>query len=1106
MSLRELQDYTFVSKYARYNEKLKRRETWDEAVDRVKDMHLQKYPKNDIKEDIEWAFDRVKEKRVLGSQRALQFGGKPVLKKNARLYNCTVSFCDRLRFFQESFWLLLCGCGVGFSVQKHHVAKLPDFTERKGKTKTYVIPDSIEGWSDSLGVLLSSYFGGGDFAEYGGYDVEFNFGLIRPEGSKLGSSSGKAPGPVPLQNALQKIVELLDDCLLEGRQNLRTIDAYDIVMHTSDAVLSGGVRRSATICLFSPDDQDMATAKTGNWFNENPQRGRSNNSALLIRGKTTYEQFATLMESVKEYGEPGFVWSDSTELMVNPCVTKKSLINTTQGLKTVEELIGKKFDALVDGKSYTSKGFWKTGDKQTLILEFKSGRTLEVTPNHRVMTTNGWKEAKEISLNDEIVINNHREADFDIDVGSKDHAQGYLLGSFLGDGNISKKSAQIKWWGKDKDECRLDGFNLMKKADFTSYNYKEESESVAVYSTIESVKLYRLAESLGCVVKNNRRLNYRALSGNWSNLTGLIAGYFDADGTVSVDFKKGCSVRFCSKQMNNLKNLQIALNALGIYGKIYKNRRDAGMRMLPDGQGESKEFYCEAVHELSISCDNIIRFQKLIPIRNKDKANKINEIVNGYKRLPNRTNFVDVLVNKTIGETQDVYDCTVEDIHAFDCDGIYVHNCVEIGMWPVCAVTGESGWSFCNLCEINGKKVKTPEDFEIAVKAAAIIGTLQAGYDQFDYLGDATSRIVKKEALLGVSITGMQDSPEILFNPKLQRKMAKLVLKVNELIAAKIGINVCARGTCVKPAGTTSCVLGTASGIHPHHARRYIRRSQANYLEAPCRHFKETNPNAVEKSVWSANGTDEVIAFCVEVPKCAKVKNDLDAITLLEHVKLTQQNWVTAGTREEACAQPWLKHNVSNTITVMDGEWEQVTKYIFKNRKHFAGISLLPQSGDKDYPQAPFTAIYTPTELAKMYGDGMPMASGLVVDGLHEFNNNLWVACDEAIGVTDLPEPKMVNLFASDASNSFLHEKNLVDWTNKKDWCRRVQQFADRYLEGDIRQATYLMKDVHNWKLWCDLNREYKNVDYTLLFEDTDETKLMQESGCAGGSCTVEYA
>jgi ribonucleoside-diphosphate reductase alpha chain len=749
MSLRELQDYTFVSKYARYNEELKRRETWDEAVERVKDMHLQKYPQNDIREDIEWAFSKVKEKRVLGSQRALQFGGKPVLKKNARLYNCTVSFCDRLRFFQESFWLLLCGCGVGFSVQKHHVAKLPDFVERKGQTKLYVIPDSIEGWADSLGVLLSSYFGGGDFAEYAGYDVEFNFGLIRPEGSKLGSSSGKAPGPVPLQNAMQKITELLNDCVQQGRDNLRTIDAYDIIMHASDAVLSGGVRRSATICLFSPDDLDMATAKTGNWFNENPQRGRSNNSALLIRGETTYEQFATLMESVKEYGEPGFVWSDSTELMVNPCV--------------------------------------------------------------------------------------------------------------------------------------------------------------------------------------------------------------------------------------------------------------------------------------------------------------------------------------------------------------------EIGMWPVCEVTGESGWSFCNLCEINGKKVKTEEDFQIAAKAAAIIGTLQAGYDQFDYLGDVTTRIVRREALLGVSITGMQDSPDILFDSKLQRKMAKMILKVNEIIAVKIGVNKCARATCVKPAGTTSCILGTASGIHAHHARRYIRRSQANYLEAPCRHFKEVNPTAVEKSVWSANGTDEVIAFCVEVPKGAKIKNDLDAITLLEHVKLTQQNWVTAGTREEACTQPWLKHNVSNTITVRDGEWEEVTKYIFKNRRHFAGISLLPQSGDKDYPQAPFTAIYTPTELAKMYGDGMPMASGLVVDGLHEFDNNLWVACEEALGITNLPEPDLPN-DPGDHGEQFAYEKKRMKWLSKKDWCRRVQQFADRYLEGDAKQATYLMKDVHNWKLWCDLKREYKNVDYTTLFEESDETKVSETIACAGGACDVSYA
>ncbi len=375
----------------------------------------------------------------------MQYGGEPIEKKHSRIYNCTVSYCDRIRFFQESFWLLLCGCGVGFSVQKHHIDKLPDFfisrylSNEKRPTKTFIIPDSIEGWADALGILLATYMPHKQYEEWQGYNVEFDYSLIRPKGSLLSSGVGKAPGPEPLIRSLEIIRKLLDRCLINKQERLRSIDAYDIIMHASDAVLSGGVRRSACICLFSPDDEEMATSKTGNWFNENPQRARSNNSALLLRDATSKEQFANLMEHVKQFGEPGFVWSDSTELLVNPCVTKKSLINTSQGLRTVDELIGKKFNALVDGKSYQSKkGFWKTGNKQTIILEFDSGRTLEVTSNHKVMTTSGWKEAKDITFNDEVVINNHRDFEFEIDVDSKEHAQGYLLGSFLGDGNISK--------------------------------------------------------------------------------------------------------------------------------------------------------------------------------------------------------------------------------------------------------------------------------------------------------------------------------------------------------------------------------------------------------------------------------------------------------------------------------------------------------------------------------------------------------------------------------------------------------------------------------------------------------------------------------------------
>ena len=325
MSIKSLMNYSFVSKYARWIPEKKRRETWRESVDRVMHMMYEQYP--DVNGDIVWAYDMMHKKRVLGSQRALQFGGQPIFRHHARMYNCIASYIDRLRFFQECMYLLLCGCGTGFSVQKHHVAKLPTLVKAKKGTKKFVIPDTIEGWSDALGVLVSSFFEQDElFPEYVGKTVVFDYSGIRAAGAYLSSSGGKAPGPEPLKKALSNIKKVLDKAIKNAEfasgdvRKLTPIEAYDIVMHAADAVISGGVRRSATICLFSPDDQAMAQAKTGNWFHDNPQRGRSNNSALLLRDSTTKEEFATLMESVREFGEPGFVWSDSTELVVNPCV------------------------------------------------------------------------------------------------------------------------------------------------------------------------------------------------------------------------------------------------------------------------------------------------------------------------------------------------------------------------------------------------------------------------------------------------------------------------------------------------------------------------------------------------------------------------------------------------------------------------------------------------------------------------------------------------------------------------------------------------------------------------------------------------------------------
>ena len=730
-ALQELQNYTFVSKYARWLEDKQRRETWKEAVERVRNMMHTIYADTNISDDINWAYDMMYKKKVLGSQRCLQFGGDPILKRNAKLYNCTASYCDRLRFFQECFWLLLCGSGTGFSVQKHHVAKLPNLSSKpkdKDQGIKYVIEDSIEGWADALGVLLSSYFvkpAEDRFEQYKDEYVIFDYSEIRAQGSPLSSGVGKAPGFEPLQKGLEKIRLLLDRCVANGQKKLRPIDAYDIVMHSSDAVLSGGVRRSASLALFSADDLEMTKAKTGNWFIDNPQRARSNNSALLLKDDTSFEQFASLMESVKEFGEPGFIWSDSKEMVFNPCV--------------------------------------------------------------------------------------------------------------------------------------------------------------------------------------------------------------------------------------------------------------------------------------------------------------------------------------------------------------------EISLWPVNEKTGESGWQGCNLSTINCSSIEDENDFYERCKAAAIIGTLQAGFTELKYLGKNSEEIFAREALLGVSLTGIMEKHDLILSEKVLRQGAKIAVDTNKEMAKKLGINQAARVTCLKPEGTSSSMLGTSSGIHPHHAKRYIRHVQANVLEAPYQHFKNYNPQACEKSRWSANNTDEVIKFPIEVPDGSKLKNQLPAIDMLEIVKNTQKNWVQSGKNKHLCTQDYLCHNVSNTVTVKPDEWKDVTRYIYDNRKYFAGISLIPQSGDKDYPQAPFTTVYTSREIVKEYGDAALWCSGLIELALNTFENNVWAACDY--------------VSMNQAKDGDSPEKLL--------FITKMKNFAGKYFNGDIKRLTYCMKDVYNWKIYCDLLNTFNKVDYTQLLETEDNTAGIEEVSCAGGACLI---
>ena len=565
-----LSEITIFLKYAKFLPEENRRETWDELVTRNKQMHIKKYPK--LKKEIEEAYKFVYDKKVLPSMRSLQFAGKPIEISPNRIYNCAYLPIDDWRAFGETMFLLLGGTGVGFSVQKHHVENLPVIRKpSRDKQRRYLVADSIEGWADAIKMLMKSYFTGGSYLQY-------DFSDIRPKGARLITSGGKAPGPQPLKECLVKIEGILEN-KLDGEQ-LKPIEVHDIICHVADAVLAGGIRRAALISLFNADDEEMISCKSGAWWEQNPQRGRANNSAVLLRHKVTKEFFMSLWKKIEASGagEPGFVFSNDKDWGTNPCA--------------------------------------------------------------------------------------------------------------------------------------------------------------------------------------------------------------------------------------------------------------------------------------------------------------------------------------------------------------------EIALRP---------FQFCNLCEVNVSDIVSQEDYNSRVKAASFIGTLQAGYTDFHYLRPIWRRTTEKDALIGVSMTGIGSGAVLKYDMK---EAAKIVKEENERVANIIGINKAARTTTVKPAGTTSLVLGCSSGIHAWHNEYYVRRMRVGKNEAIYTYLAINHPELVEDEYFRPHDT-AVIGVPQKAPAGAIMRTE-SPIQLLERVKKVAQEWIKPGHRSGV-----NMHNVSATVSIREHEWPAVGEWMWENQDNYNGLSVLPFS-DHTYKQAPF--------------------------------------------------------------------------------------------------------------------------------------------------------
>lgn len=699
-----------------------------------------------------------------------------ILEQGIPTGNCTSSYADRPAFFGELFYVLLCGAGAGFSVQTHHIAKLPKISLRKGQAKIHEVEDSIEGWAKALDVLMSSFFVGGKHPEFEGRRIYFDINKIRPKGSLI-SGGFKAPGPAPLRMALDKIEHLIQGAVLAGRDTLSPIEVYDICMHAADAVLAGGVRRSATICLFSPDDNEMVNAKTGNWYIENPQRGRSNNSALIVRKDANREHFAEIMKSIRQFGEPGFVFTESTEHTYNPCVEigkypvlirGKKKISGFQGCVSYDtklitkngiEIIGNVVDEgrnidIWNGKNWSSVTPIETGkDRELYRVTFSDGSFLDCTNNHKFITKyKGWNDYGEFELKEIIDINQsepfHRKTDayrwkmpratINQDFNGIIEPHAYEYGWILGDGTANNKRP----WG----EIYEHEYDIINYLDCTVG--KEEIKEDK-FKNFKRVYINNVDGDFSKKLKYNIGLPKEIFQWDRNSIKEFIYGWIDSDGSTD-----GRGFRIYGRE-DKIRDGQLLLTKLGAISKVCKMSSTGDVTNY--GTRKNDVWYLSV-----IDCADLTgKFKSFV----RDNLNRRLMISNIEK--------LDGLHNSYCFEETELHQGVFNNV-----------------------LTKQ-----CNLSEINGSKCVTKEEFFRACRVGAILGTLQAGYTDFKFLDPVSKKIFDREALIGVSITGWMNSPDVLFNEDTLKEGAKIVKKVNRQVAKLLGINPAARTTCVKPSG-----------------------------------------------------------------------------------------------------------------------------------------------------------------------------------------------------------------------------------------------------------------------------------------------------------------
>jgi len=962
--------FTYMRTYSRWIEEKGRRETWIETVDRYMNFMRNKVKDLLTEEEYNEVREYILQQKVMPSMRLLQFAGPAAERCNVCAYNCAYTAISSIKKLKDAMYISLSGTGFGFSVEYDQsfplfnedgtpvldengnqvikvipiVDNFPAVKPPSGETFHHVIGDSKEGWADAFGFGLEKWFNGDK--------VKFDYSKIRPKDAPMKTMGGRASGPEALKRFLMFVKYVIRRRV---GAKLLSVDFHDIICRMAIDTSEGGLRRAALISLSELDDNELRIAKIGRSLWSNGQRFKSNNSVAYTR-KPTKEQFDKEWQSLvdSKNGERGIfnrgdlknvlpkrrvdVIGDLIhQLGTNPCcVTADTWIQTVEGPRQVSDLIGKKVDVIVNGKSYNmiSNGFFSTGKQLIYELKTKQGYSIKLTGDHQVMQylldkdesfkhLNGkgvyqWVPVNQLRINDKISISNHSSDQMvDITIPSTNIT-------------ISVPSTNITWKGKGTfEEGWLIGYTMQdglvidnkivfrnvkpetinKYVDITNKCYEKSFKSTINHEeeTIESETLYELCKNYN-MNKINLSNEIEKTSSEFHH--GFLNGFFEG----AMIHKHLGRLYARLPKLNFFKPLQRMLLRFGIVSSldtwdgrnfsIFIRKCNVLTRYLG-------EYFFEGVSTLP---------SKLIEKFSKRKEFYIDEIES-----------IRIKCDKNGEEcVEEVYDVDVEDVHEFCANGIRAHNC-EIILTPN---------EFCNLSEVICRFNDTLETLLKKIRIATIIGTYQSMLTDFQYIDPEWKQNQELERLLGVSLTGIYDCPmffteesyknrTFIGNGEVFKRLREYAVEINQIYAKRFNINPSTAVTTGKPSGTVSQVADTSNGGHPRYAPYYIRRIRIAANDPLFQLMKaEGYTYAPEVGQKEETATVFVIDFPTKAPEGSIFVKDVTSIQQLEFWKVIKTQYT--------------EHNPSVSIYYREHETEEIKEWIWNNWEYITGLSFFP--------------------------------------------------------------------------------------------------------------------------------------------------------------------